>query len=63
MADSQNVPSVASAHDNGCESCWYSRNPRGGHCYMFKEEPRVCLQHQYDRDLVTEAVEGVGNGE
>lgn len=55
------APSVRSAHNNGCENCFYSRRPDGGHCYMFRDEPRVCFQHKYDRDLVIDAVEGVGH--
>lgn len=53
-------PSVISAHGNGCESCCYSRNPQGGHCYMFKEEPEVCFQHKYDHHLVEQTIDAVG---
>lgn len=31
---------------NNCEKCQHSKNPQGGHCYMFKSEPEgKCMQH------------------
>ena len=31
---------------NNCSTCDHKRHPDGGHCYMFREEPRgVCMQH------------------
>lgn len=33
---------VTSSHGNPCAACSYSRNPQGGHCYMFREEPSDC---------------------
>lgn len=31
---------------NNCSTCYHKKNPDGGHCYMFQEEPRnVCMQH------------------
>lgn len=57
MADPTANP--VSAHSNGCESCFYSRRPEGGHCYMFMEEPEVCFQHKFDRRLVDDAIERV----
>lgn len=33
--------------DNNCATCTHKRNPQGGHCYMFREEPAgLCMQHQ-----------------
>jgi hypothetical protein len=31
---------------NNCKTCDHKRNPEGGWCYMFREEPTdVCMQH------------------
>lgn len=32
--------------DNNCATCPHKRTPDGGHCYMFREEPKfLCMQH------------------
>ena len=31
---------------NNCADCDHKRNPQGGWCYMFRDEPKeVCLKH------------------
>jgi len=31
---------------NNCQTCEHIKNPDGGHCYMFKDEPKdVCMVH------------------
>lgn len=31
---------------NNCATCEHKRNPDGGWCYMFRDEPNdICMQH------------------
>lgn len=31
---------------NNCSTCDHIKNPDGGHCYMFADEPtEICMQH------------------
>ncbi|WP_396190507.1 hypothetical protein [Flavobacterium sp.] len=36
---------------NKCDQCQHSRYPSGGHCYMFKEEPKGCRAFKADARL------------
>jgi len=42
---------------NNCSTCDHIKNPDGGHCYMFADEPtEICMQHtarQARKTLVT----------
>lgn len=34
------------SNPNNCNTCDHKQHPDGGHCYMFRDEPRdVCMQH------------------
>lgn len=37
---------MSDLNPNNCEMCDHKKNPDGGHCYMFKDEPdKICYQH------------------
>lgn len=41
---------------NNCATCDHKRNPDGGWCYMFRDEPTdACAQHTGYRDAITGA--------
>lgn len=44
-------PAAESKHGNACSLCLHRHNPQGGHCYMFREEPEVCLQYASERQF------------
>lgn len=34
------------SNPNNCATCRHKTHPDGGHCYMFKDEPKeICMQH------------------
>ncbi len=34
------------SNPNNCAACDHKRNPQGGWCYMFRDEPQeVCMKH------------------
>lgn len=38
---------------NNCSTCQHKKNPDGGWCYMFRDEPTsVCHQHTGRLDMV-----------
>ena len=37
---------VHPVNPNNCQYCDHSKNPQGGHCYMFREAPtEICRKH------------------
>jgi hypothetical protein len=39
-------PAATASNPNNCAACDHKRNPDGGWCYMFRDEPKeVCMRH------------------
>ncbi len=42
---------------NNCSTCDHKKHPDGGHCYMFRQEPKwQCQQHTALRSFSTRAL-------
>lgn len=49
--------------ENNCTSCNHKRDPQGGHCYMFREEPAfLCMQHPDRKPKRVGTIGHVGSG-
>jgi hypothetical protein len=49
------------ANPNNCAACDHKQHPDGGHCYMFKDEPKeVCMQHTARYSRLLECPRGCG---
>lgn len=47
------------SNPNNCAACDHKRNPDGGWCYMFRDEPAVeCLQHTAMRGMTVSEMIG-----
>lgn len=45
------------SNPNNCGACDHKRNPDGGWCYMFRDEPQAtCLQHTMRRGMTAAEV-------
>lgn len=49
--------------ENNCATCNHKRDPQGGHCYMFREEPTfLCMQHPDRKPKRAGTIGHVGSG-